>query len=120
MTDGAGEWVRCVSVAVQETAGFGDRLDHFGGREHGSHRRIAGGDALGQGHQIGPTIRPMLGGEKGAGAARAAHDLVIDQQYAMAVTDLANGTIVMVGSDEGTGGETTNRLHDEGQNRLRA
>jgi hypothetical protein len=50
MADGAGEGVRCVSVAVQKAAGFGDRLDHLGRGKHRAHRRIAGGDALGQRH----------------------------------------------------------------------
>ena len=51
--------------------------------------------------------------------ADAAHDLVVDQQDAVAVADLADARIVAVGRDQRVGRRAADRLHDEGDDALR-
>lgn len=57
----------------------------------------------------------MFGGEEFTGAARAGHDLVIDQQHAELVADFADAAVIAVGRDQRAGGGAADGLHDEGK-----
>ncbi|MGY4353406.1 hypothetical protein ACVWXM_009923 [Bradyrhizobium sp. GM7.3] len=62
----------------------------------------------------------MVAAEKLAGAAGAAHYLVMNEQNAIVVTDLADTRIVAVGRDKGSRCGTTDRFHDESEHAFRA
>ena len=110
---GARQWVGEVRVPVQEAAGLDDGVDDA--IQRGAERRVAGGQALGQRHQIGAHGRPVIGGEKRPGATGPAHHLVVDQEHAVPVAGRADGFVVCGGRDRRAGGEAADRLHDEGQ-----
>ena len=82
--------MRLVRVADVESARAGDRIDEGGGREKSGQRRVAAAQALGQDREVGPRPRPVVGGEERPAASRAADDLIIDQQHAEFVADLAH------------------------------
>src|SRR3546814_17020239 len=79
-----------VGVAVlQGAAAVADRGIHRLRGDHRADRLVAGAEALGDGVDVGRHA-VVLAGEQGAGTAHPAHNLVADQQHAVAVADLAH------------------------------
>ena len=111
--DGAGHGMAGVGEAVEELAAFldqglGDPLaDHDRGE-----RQVAGGDALGQGHEVGPDVEE-LAGEPGARAPEARDHLVGDQQHVVLLADPLDLRPVGLGRDDHPAG-ALDRLADEG------
>ena len=80
--------------------------------QHAAEGQIAGGDALGEGHEVG-FHPPMTEGEPFAGAPEAGDDLVGDQQNAVAVADLPQTGEVSGGRDDDAAG-THDGFADDG------
>src|SRR5690606_37358436 len=93
---GAGHRVPHIGVAVLEEAGAAhEGLENVPGNEDGADRLIPGPQALGDHHDI--RADPLLlAGIECASTAHPAHDLVQDQQYAVAVADLPDAPEVAV------------------------
>ncbi len=85
--------------------------------DHRAQRYGAGRDALGHGHDVGDDV-PVLAGEPAACAPEADHDLVEDQQDAVAVADLADRPQVAVGRHEDAV-RPRHRLHEDGGDGVR-
>ena len=111
---GAGGRVTRVGEAVaQEEVGVGlERGTRRGPDEHAAERLVAGGDRLGEGHQVGPHA-VVLRGEPRAEAAEAGDDLVEDQVRAVLVAQPAELLQVLIGRREDAAGA----LHRLGQHR---
>ncbi len=103
---------------MREAAGARNRLRHLGRGEHRAERRVAGGQPLRQHGDVGHDA-PMLAGEEAAGAAGAAHHLVMDQQHTVTRADLADAPVVAGGRDQRAGREAAHRLQDEGEHAFR-
>ena len=69
------------------------------GNNHRTERQIAAGEALGASDDVRANAE-MLRGEPFAGAAKSAHDLVVDQQDAVFVTERAQLGIIIVGRNK--------------------
>ena len=110
----AGQRVAGIGIAMQEATRIEHRLDHVGPRHHRPQGRVTGGEPLGEGDDVRRDA-PMLGGDELAGAPGAGHHLVIDQQDAEFVADLADARVIAVGRHQRPGRGATHRLHDEGQ-----
>ncbi len=82
--------MRLEGVAVREgAAALFERRHHTSRHEHRTERQIAGAEALGDGLQIRRHTF-LLPGVRRTAAAHATHDLVQDQQRAVAIADLAH------------------------------
>ena len=102
----AGE--RPVGEDVRDRAAHHDRAERQVGRRQALRHR----------QQVGHDV-PVVDREPAAGAPEAAHDLVGDQEDAVAVADLADALEVAVGRDEDPV-RADDRLEDEGRDRVRA
>ena len=95
-----------------------ERLGDPVGDQHGAHRRVGRGDALGQRDQVGR--RPVArGGEPLAEAPEAGDHLVGDERDPVLVGDLAQAGPVALGRHEGAAG-VLDRLDDDHRHRLGA
>ena len=92
---------------------FGDRLEDVPAEQHRADRLVAAAQPLGDGHQVGRDAF-LLARMQRAGAAHAAHDLVEDQQHAVAVADLADALEIARDRRHRAGGGADHRLGDEG------
>ncbi len=115
---GARQRVAGVGEAVDEAAHVEHRLDQTPVRDHGAERGITGGEALGNGQDVRGNV-PVLGAPEGAGPAAAGHHLVVNQQHAVTVADLADARHVAFRRHQGAGGSAADRLEHEGEDRLR-
>ena len=88
--------------------------------EEGAERVIAAAESLREHDEIGPRFGPVVRREKAPGAARAADDLVVDQQHAVAVADPPHLAVVEIGCAHRPAAQPDDGLHDEGEHRLRA
>ena len=103
-------WVNILRV-VEE------RLRHAVRHDHGAHRRVGRGDALGGGDQVRHDAE-AVDAEVVAEPAPGADHLVRDQQHVVAVADLAHALPVAVLRDEAAPG-VLHRLEDDRGNRVR-
>ncbi len=103
-----------IGGAVLQHAGAGrDRVADPAVGQQAADRGIAAAQALGHGEDVG--VDPVLGaGIHVAGAAHAAHDLVEDQQHAVAVADLAQALEVARHRRRRAETGAGDRLGDEG------
>src|SRR6266545_5597338 len=99
-----------VGEAVGE-AGTADGVVDLAGGHGQAERPVAGGGALGERKDVGPHA-PVVAGEPAPGAAEAGHDLVGDQQHAVAAADVGDRRPVVVGRDGGAEGGAGDRLGD--------
>ncbi len=109
---GEGEAVGEGGVALHE--GLGDPV----GGDQRPHRRVGGGERLGDGDDVG-QVAEAVAAEVVAEAAPGADHLVGDQQHVVAVADLADPLEVAVGRDETATG-VLDRLEDHRGDRLGA
>src|ERR1700734_3451906 len=108
-----------VGEAGQERTGAaGDGVDDFLTGDHGPECGVAAGEPLGGDEDIRPGLsafrEPMLDGEVAAGAAHPGHDLVSDEQYAVAVTDFRDAWQISRRRNDGAECRSADRLKDEG------
>ncbi len=114
---GARERVRVVREAAREdllVEVLRDALVH----DDGADRRVAGGQALGGGDDVGHDV-PVLEAERLAGAAEAGEDLVGDEQRALGVARAADERPVLGRGHEHAVG-AGDGLEDDGGHRARA
>ena len=100
-----------IGEAVGELAAPVEHLDHPVAHHHATHGHVAGGQTLGDWHQIRLQV-VVLAAEPFAGAAEAADHLVGDEQNVMPGEDLANARPVAVWRHDDAAG-ALNRLGDE-------
>ena len=84
------------------------------GREGG----VSGGHALGGGDDIGGDA-PVVDAPRGAGAAPAGHDLIVDEQDVVLITNLADDLEVTIRGGGAGQGCANHRLGDEGRHVVR-
>ena len=119
---GRGHRMTGIGQAVAEQPDFGrgllDRLVHERRHGHGRDRLVGRRQRLGQGHR-GRLDAERLAAEGLAGAAKAAHHFVVDEQNAVALQDRLDRLVITGGwNDQPTG--THQRLGDQGGKGLAA
>ena len=95
-----------------------DRVRHLVIVDRRSQRKVSGGEALGDRHHIGLDA-VFFQCPPGAGAARAAHDLVGDHDHPVLVADLAHAPGIALRRGNAAAGSTHHGLEDEGADILR-
>ncbi len=84
-----GDRVSRVGEAVVELAALVERLHHLIAHHHAAHGQVAGGHALGDGHQV-RCVAVVVAAEPFAGAAEAADDFVGDEEDVVTRENLAD------------------------------
>ena len=107
-----------VGMAMREEACPVDEgLIDAGAGDGRADRLVASPQPLGHGDDVGHDAF-LVGGEQRPAAAHAAHDLIGDEQDAMAVTDLPDAAEVAIDGGDRPHGCTNHRLRDEGRDGL--
>src|SRR5206468_6817999 len=102
-----------VSESVEECSRTVDDCIHnFRARDDRAQRGITAGEALGGDENIGLDI-PVFDSEVAAGASHAGHDLVRDEQNAMAAADLRDTLQISGRRNYRAQGRPTHRFEDE-------
>src|SRR5205809_7393498 len=117
---GAGQRMGQIGMAVLERARtVTDDIDDARARKHGADRLVATAQSLGDRLDVGRDAF-LLPGVARAGAAHAAHHLVEEDERAVPIADLADGTEISLRGRHAAGGRAHNRLGDERRHVFRA
>ena len=90
----------------------GDCIHNFRARDHRAERGITAGESLGGDENVSLDV-PVLDSEVAAGASHAGHDLVRDEQNAMAAADVRDTLQISGRRNHCAQGRSTYRLEDE-------
>src|SRR5690606_11359944 len=114
----AGAGMRAISVEHERLPGIDQWSNHLIRRKYADNRRIAARKALAGNHDVWCEAE-MFAGEALARAAKADHHFIRDQQYAIAVANLAHFRPVARARHERTAGRARDRFGKKGRYRLR-